>query len=43
MKIYAKVSAVLLAVVLFASGCAAVNYSYADGVEPINWREYNDC
>jgi hypothetical protein len=40
MKICAKASAVLPALLLFASGRAA---SYADRIEPINWREYNDC
>jgi hypothetical protein len=43
MKIYVKLSALLLAVILSTSGCATLNYSYADSNEPINWREYNDC
>lgn len=43
MKIYKKLSAVLLAAILLGSGCATINSSYADGSEPINWREYNDC
>jgi len=42
-KTYMKLSAALLAVILLGSGCTALNYSYADGVEPINWRDYNDC
>jgi hypothetical protein len=43
MKIGTKLSAALLAVILFASGCATLNYYSYDGSEPINWREYNDC
>ena len=43
MKMYTKLSAALLAVILLASGCTTLNYSYTDGSEPINWREYNDC
>jgi hypothetical protein len=39
-----KLSAALLAVILIISGCTTLNYySYTDGSEPINWREYNDC
>jgi hypothetical protein len=38
-----KLSAALLAVILIVSGCTTLNYSYTDGSEPINWREYNDC
>lgn len=43
MKIHVKLFAALLALVLCASGCAAVNYSYLDAAEPLNWREYDDC
>ncbi len=43
MKMYMKLSTVLLAAVLFASGCATLRISSGEGPEPINWREYNDC
>ena len=43
MQISVKLSAAFLAVILLASGCTALNSSYADRIEPINWREYNDC
>ena len=43
MKICTQLSAALLAIILLASGCTTLNYSYADSSEPINWREYNDC
>lgn len=43
MKTHRKLLAVLFVVILSASGCTAVDYSYGHGDGLINWREYNDC
>ena len=43
MKISRKLFAILLGIVILASGCATLRYPVDGSAEKINWREYNDC
>jgi hypothetical protein len=43
MKLSSKLFALLLGIVILASGCATLSYPVGATAERINWREYDDC